>query len=429
MYLVTIQVPIYTAGDERLLTTDWKRSLLLLRDSFEGRFGRIQVVAPALDASRVKTEQALEAIYPSDEIDLFPSFPENTRAREFWSSHMFRWRRDVAARLPQADVVHSGMCDVYRPIAYTGFLMALQARKPTVFVQDTDQVLQMTELTVHATPRERARQLAYCYLYERSVRFGVARAPLSLLKGRALHARYGRYAKNAKNFHDTSYLTSEVIPESSLSARTSSLLGSTRPLRLVYCGRLEARKGVSHSIEALVQARARGARVHLDIIGDGQERKQLERQVQELGAREYVRFLGLRVYGPGLLRELGEYDALLFTPTAEDTPRMIFDGYSAGLPLLGYGIEYVREREAEDGAAISVSTRAPAAMASLLCSVDQDRSQLAVLARRAREAALYHAADAWYRRRAEWTYEAVDAHRRAHGTAARSVHIPVSLSR
>jgi glycosyltransferase involved in cell wall biosynthesis len=108
---------------------------------------------------------------------------------------------------------------------------------------------------------------------------------------------------------------------------------------------------------------------------------------------------------------LGEYDALLFTPTAEDTPRMIFDGYAAGLPLLAYGIDYVREREAEDGAARSVPPRDPAALAALLCSLDRDRGQLVRLAKRAREAALYHAADAWYRRRAEWTYEAAANYR------------------
>jgi hypothetical protein len=124
-----------------------------------------------------------------------------------------------------------------------------------------------------------------------------------------------------------------------------------------------------------------------------------------------VRFLGMRVYGPELLSDLANYDALFFTPIAEDTPRMIFDGYAAGLPLLGYGIEYVREREAEDGAARSVPTRDVGAAAAMLCSFDRDRGQLANLTKRAREAALYHAADAWYRRRAEWTYEAAATYR------------------
>jgi glycosyltransferase involved in cell wall biosynthesis len=410
VYLVAIQVPIYVSGHERLLTTDWKRSLLLLRDSFDGRFGRIQVIAPSLDAS-TRVEQPLEPLKPDEEIDLFPSFPERTRARAFWTEHLAAWRRDLSALLPQADVVHSGLDDVYRPIAFTGFLMGLHMGKPTVFVQDTDQVLQMRELTANANGRERAKQVAYCFAYERSVRYSVKRAGLSLLKGHALQQRYGRYAKNTKNFHDTSYLTSEVVPRAHVEARLASLLRGERPIKLVYCGRFEARKGLSDSLSALAEARGRGARVTFDLIGDGAERAALERQVQSEGLAESVRFLGMRKYGPQLLRDLGDYDALLFTPTAEDTPRMIFDGYAAGLPLLGYAIEYVRERETEDGAARSVPMRDTSALASLLLNLDRDRGQLAKLTQRAHEAALFHAADAWYKRRAEWTYEAVAAHR------------------
>jgi hypothetical protein len=55
--------------------------------------------------------------------------------------------------------------------------------------------------------------------------------------------------------------------------------------------------------------------------------------------------------------------------------------------------------------------RDPSALAALLCRLDRDRSQLAKLARRAHEAAYYHAADAWYKRRAEWTYEAAAGYR------------------
>ena len=145
------------------------------------------------------------------------------------------------------------------------------------------------------------------------------------------------------------------------------------------------------------------------MIGDGVERTGLQQQAEQLGLHKSVRFLGNRVYGKELLSDLGSYDAVLFTPQAEDTPRMIFDGYAAGLPLLGYSLPYVLERELEDGAAVS-SMRDPQSAASLLVTLDSDRDRLAKLAARAREAALYHAADAWYRRRAEWTDEAVRRH-------------------
>lgn len=413
MYLVTIQVPIYVHGGERLLATDWRRSLILLRDSFDGRFGRIQVVAPSLEVRATQSDQSLEPMRDSDEIELYPSFRLGNSLADFWRHDVRVWRRDIAALLPTADVVHAGFCDVYRPLDYIGFLAALRADKPTVFVQDTDQVAQEIELNRDAPLPRRLLGRSYAEIFERCVRFGVKHAALSLLKGRALLARYGEYAKNAHNFHDTSYLAEEVVPQARLDQRIHSLLSEPRPLRLVYCGRLEKRKGLDHSLEAVSRAQRAGARVTFDLIGDGVERAALERQATGLELGEAVRFLGRRNYGPELLADLASYDALLFTPLAEDTPRMIFDGYAAGLPLLAYDIEYVREREVEDGAARSVPVRDVAALSDLLCNMDRARDQLAKLAVRAHEAALYHSADAWYRRRAEWTYEAAARYRQS----------------
>jgi glycosyltransferase involved in cell wall biosynthesis len=410
MYLVPIHVPIFVRGSELLLSTDWRRSLLLLRDSFNGRYGRLRVVAPSIDVASTQHDQLLEPLQPSDELELFPSFPYYTRAREFWSKYLHVWRRDVGVHVPQAEVVHTGFCDVYRPMVFTGFLLALRANKPTVFVQDTDHVLQMAELTRGAALPARVKAKAYTTAYEQAVRYGVAHASISLLKGQALIDRYAPYAKNAKNFHDTSFFSNEIVDETRLERRLQGLLTDDRPLRLVYCGRLEARKGLAESIDAIAGARARGARLKFDVIGDGAVRQDLERQVERLGLRDAVRFLGMRTYGPELLSDLAEYDALFFTPTAEDTPRMIFDGYAAGLPLIGYSIAYVLERQSEDGAAVSCG-RTPLAAAELLVQLDRDRTRLATLARKAREAAKYHAADAWYRRRADWTNEAVERHR------------------
>ena len=122
-----------------------------------------------------------------------------------------------------------------------------------------------------------------------------------------------------------------------------------------------------------------------------------------------MRLLGARSYGPALLRDLAAYDALLFTPTAEDTPRMIFDGYAAGLPLIGAAIPYVQERAAEENAAVVLPSD-PDEAARRLLALDQQRSLLAPLTQSAHRAGHYHAADAWYRRRAEWTHEAVARH-------------------
>lgn len=412
MYLIPIHVPIYTAGDRRLVTTEWRRSLALLRDSLGDRFGPIHVLAPSLPADGPGIEQTLEGVTEGqDGIKLIASFDPRGRARHYWMRDRRRWCDQLREEVSRADVVHTGLDDVYRPISYAGFLEATRSGKPTIFVQDTDIVLQTRELRAGTGLRAITAGRAYSLIYERLCRHAVRRADLSLLKGTTLMRRYGHYAKNARNFHDTSYLSGDIVGEGPLDERQRGL-DAGRNLRLVYCGRLVSRKGVDHSIRIIKLLRDRGMNAEFDIIGDGPEQDALGRLIGTLGLTGAVRLLGPLPYGAELLRQLAGYDGLLFTPLAEDTPRMIFDGYAAGLPLIAYDIEYVRERAAEEGATVPLPRGDLEASASSILELSHRPDRLAGLARAARRAGAYHSADNWYRRRAEWTFEAVDQHRR-----------------
>jgi glycosyltransferase involved in cell wall biosynthesis len=413
MYLVPIQVPIYLDGNRKLVTTEWRRSLELLRDSFVGRFGPIAVAAPSLPAKSASVEQTLVEIPGNaDGIELFPSFDLRCRARRFWLRDRARWQTELAVLTERADVVHAGVDDVYRPIAFEGFRVGVRLRKPTVFVQDTDNVVQQRQLAADDTAAHRAKVRVYTWIYERMCRWGVARADLSLLKGSALIQRYGGYAKNAKEFHDTSFAASDIVGKEELERRLATL-SEPRPLRLVYCGRLTGRKGVDRSLQILSRAIASGASVEFDIIGDGAERQTLESLANSAGMGQHVRFLGSSPYDAALLKRLAEYDGLLFTPTAEDTPRMIFDGYAAGLPLVAFDIGYVQERHEQEHAAFLLPRDQIEKSAAALAGLCRNPGQLAELSRSARAAAEYHSADNWYRRRAQWTIEAVERHNHA----------------
>ena len=418
MYLMAIHVPIYVEGSRRLVASDWHRSLVLLRDSLQGRFGPMCLLAPGLPVEAADSTQVLVELHEGrDGVTGVSSFDPRGRCRDYWLRDRARWLSDLRAQVDRAEVVHAGLDDVYRPIAHDGFRMGVRRGRATVFVQDTDIALQAVELAARAPLPGRLKSGAYARIFERMCRAGVSRADLSLLKGRTLMRRYGAYARNAHSFHDTSYLADEVVAPAALAARLDSLR-EVRPLRLVYCGRLVARKGLADSVEILRRARALGADLELDLIGEGPERPALERQIADAGLGESIRLLGSAEYGRDLLARLASYDALLFTPTAEDTPRMIFDGYAAGLPLIATGIEYVKERDEEDGAAVVLPPRDLAGSAAVLAALAADRPRLADLSHAARAAGVHHAADSWYARRAEWTFEAVDRHRAAKGSAA-----------
>lgn len=408
MYLVPIHVPIHVDGPRRLLASDWLRSLRLLRDSLPPVFGRVVVAAPTLPPDHPSASQRLEVVDSAHEgIDLVPSFDLRVSAKAYWLRERRRWIRDLTPLVRDAHVVHAGYDDVYRPIAYEGLVAAWKFGVTSVFVQDTDIPLQMRQLARDQGLKARLHAFVYGSLYDRACLKCVERCDLSLLKGAHLMQRYGARAFDPREFHDTSFSRADMVAPSTLEARLASL-ATDRPLRLVYCGRLEARKGLDHSIAIVSGALERGARVTFDVIGDGAERERLTALARSSRGADSIRFLGSRPYGPELLADLATYDALLFTPTAEDTPRMIFDGYAAGLPLIAYDIAYVRERSREDRTVLELPLLDPDAAAVRLAAVVGERGQIAELARVARHAAEEHAAEAWYERRAGWTLEAYE---------------------
>lgn len=405
MYLIITHVPIYTRGNEKLIDTDWKRSLMLLRNSFAERLGPVSVLAPILPDAVVPAAQIREAVSEkADGIKLFASFDKRCRARRYWLSERHRWISDIKRLLPFANVVHSALDDLYKPISYIGHLKAVEAGIPTVYVQDGDAVQRLYDLARYQPFTTRLRSILYAKIFEQVNRRGVRSASLVLLKGRSLVHRYGHMNKNHRNFADTSYSQKDIISEDMLEARLASLKMG-RPLRFIFFGRLIWEKGVDESIKIIRLASDRGADVMLDIIGNGPDRQRLGALVQKLNMDNRITFHNAMPYGPALMAEIQKADILLFTSLAEETPRMIFDGYSAGMPLTGYPIGYLLERADEDGCCLPMRQQSIEAGADVICDLAQNPEKVIRLSRIARKVAEYHCAEAWYKRRAEWTFE------------------------
>lgn len=418
MYLIVIHVPIYRQADALLVSTDWLRSIELLRDSFDGHFGNVHILAPSLPVDAAPPDAVLERADRLEDVELTPSIDRRIRARHYWLSGRRQWLADVRRLAAQADVMHSGFVDPIRPLMYDALKVAFAVNRPTVAYRDTDTLEQFRGARKTATAPERAMLSVRAVLFARMARHVARSVDLLMLKGQSLMKWLGPYARRVHSFQDTSYLESEMVTADVVAKRAATLTNG-RPLRLVYCGRLVEYKGLNLAIDIIDHAGCQGARLSFDLIGDGPQRPALEAIVNRRGLTERIRFLGSCVYGPSLLQRLAAYDALLFTPLVEDTPRMIFDGYAAGLPLIGSDVRYVRERDAEDHATVLLPQDDRAAATAKLISLANDPRPLVELALRAHDAGKTHAADRWYKRRAEWTIEAVEAHA---STQVRSSH-------
>lgn len=114
---------------------------------------------------------------------------------------------------------------------------------------------------------------------------------------------------------------------------------SARPLRsgascaFVFVGRLHEQKGIPDLLNAakrLAEDPANGP-FTIDLIGDGERRDDVERQVAALGLDEQVRLLG---HHDGAAEELDRYDAFVMPSYREGNSNAVLEAMRAGLPVV-----------------------------------------------------------------------------------------------
>jgi glycosyltransferase involved in cell wall biosynthesis len=408
MYLMVSHIPVYIDGNRYYTDISWQRDLVLARDWLAKPFHGLRLLAPSLslDAAGAEVPQ-LSPIGHDDEIKVVPSFDPRCRAREFWLKQRHQWMDDVRRELRQSKLIHTSAGHIYRPLAFLAHEAGVRAKAVTVLVGP--------DMDPHVTVPGGVKGRVYCLIFDLLMRRAVERADLALLKEGLVYDRYARCGTNTKAFCHSMHTKRDVIDEAQLERRLATLRVD-RPLRAVYAGQFVSRKGVRDAIAAICAARRQGASIEYHLFGAGPERESLQHQANDMGVGDLVRFHGFIEYGPKFIAQLATYDLLLFLPTEEDTPRMLYDAMAAGLPLVGSRIPFLNHRVKNDHMGVLVDVGDSLAAGNCLKHLNQEPERLKALSRAARTGGERHSIEEWYRCRAEWTQEAWDrrlANRRA----------------
>lgn len=166
--------------------------------------------------------------------------------------------------------------------------------------------------------------------------------------------------------------------------RPGALADAAGPVRLLYHGRVDARKGALDTLEALALLRAEGLGVHLTVSGIGPDYDTARDRADALGLGEAVRFTGKAEYDdvPGLYREAD----LFLSPTyAEGFSNTILEAMASGLPVVaGRSVGVVDcLRDGENGVLIEPGD--VAALAAATARLVRDEAARASLASAALE--------------------------------------------
>lgn len=183
-----------------------------------------------------------------------------------------------------------------------------------------------------------------------------------------------------------------VSPEAFL-VRRSAESYAQGPLRLLYAGYMEPKRGLHSIIEAFgLLSAAERQRFHLTIVAGGPVVPDpyvagIESRIADLGLQPYVTFLG-RVAHQQMPAIYARHDVLVFASTRnEGMPMVMMEAMCAGLAVPNTG----------SGGAIELTERAeaplfpkdhPFALSRLLLALEADRRKVAAIAARGQDTVL-----------------------------------------
>jgi glycosyltransferase involved in cell wall biosynthesis len=104
----------------------------------------------------------------------------------------------------------------------------------------------------------------------------------------------------------------------------------SKPIRLIFVGRLEDAKGAGRILDIVAGLRAAGLSVAIDMVGDGPQRREYERHAQETGISDLVNFHGWVPHDA--LEPLYEQAHIILLPSnSEGWPKVLGEAMAYGI--------------------------------------------------------------------------------------------------
>lgn len=109
----------------------------------------------------------------------------------------------------------------------------------------------------------------------------------------------------------------------------------TRGRMVGFIGQMIPRKGLGDLLEIFDKLYQSNTELQLQLIGDGRQRDELERQAKQQVSGDAIRFLGFRSDRLELLVNL---DLFVMTSSLEGIPRCMMEAMAVGVPVVAYDI-------------------------------------------------------------------------------------------
>ncbi len=150
---------------------------------------------------------------------------------------------------------------------------------------------------------------------------------------------------------------------------------------LISVGRLAEAKDQSTLLSAIAILNKQGRNIHLILVGDGEMRKPVEKEIAQKQLTNCVYLAGSR---SNVYELLPGVDAFVLSSKREGLPMSILEAMAAGLPVIATNVGGIPEIIKDGQNGILVPTQDPNSLANAICRVLDDSEFAANLAHKAR---------------------------------------------
>ena len=238
------------------------------------------------------------------------------------------WRLLRAVR--SAEVIHTGIAGW--PIPY-GWVVTPMAK---LFGKKLVIIVESAPWRLNAGLQQGLKSRAMASLYERLGRWCVNRADLAIFTQDEY--RKSLLVRGAERGHviHASWIDEDVIISDGQAEAIwqAKIKRNSEGLTVLFAGRLDPQKGIAVLLEAIRAVAQKNIPLTLDILGSGDLADKCREVGAELHGSTHINMLGTVAYGAPLFELLRRYHAVILPSISDEQPRIVYDAYSQGVPVL-----------------------------------------------------------------------------------------------
>lgn len=236
----------------------------------------------------------------------------------------------VAGALKNTQIAHSGGAGWAFPLAF--YILPFSFLFQFQWIMVIESSFWMKPIDRKATVREEFRHVIYSILLGSCLKRAQARIFTT-----DFYRQFFGVSEEKSLINNAIWIdTHQIISAADLETRLLNLSSST--IRFLFPARLVPDKGcdtILNAIEILDRNLAgTDLDLHIDIIGEGPLRKKVHDFVNRREGQVSVRLLEAMEYGDLFFNLLQQYHAVLLANKQSEQPRIIFDAFSQGVPVI-----------------------------------------------------------------------------------------------